>query len=115
MGPKLLKAAALIGAMTFLGLRANAAEVILLKKMPTSDIISGPAFHKSKKPAWICQTAKIGEKGNINVASNGVTKIVTGKLVDEPGADEGKSFVKCTLKEYSSEKKRVVNATTEVE
>lgn len=107
---KLLVIGLLIGSIS------NAAEIRMLKDMPTSGKTKSIALVKSKKAGYQCQWVKIGENGNpVKVAGSRGYWFETVSNADEKAASallgDGKKAVRCTLKQYDEDRNKMRNAS----
>ncbi len=102
-------------------LSSDAAETRYLTELPKDGQTDARALTKEKKPGWQCQTVKQSkESGNAKKVAGSRSywfKDVSDKQEDaaETLLSDGKKAIRCTLKQYDSERKRMANAESDEE
>ncbi len=89
---------------------ARAGETRLLTAMPTGTKLSAVDVKKSKKPAYDCQSVKIGPKGNWINVPNAKSYWFAEVGETQDNAEDQTKAVRCKLKIYDREKHRMANA-----
>jgi hypothetical protein len=110
----------LFALILFVSINSSASETRIIEALPTSGQTSAHKLIKAKKAGFQCQYVKIAESGNPNKVKDSKTYWFEQSAVPEltqaqetKVADllaDGKKAVRCTLKEYSTEKNRMANA-----
>jgi hypothetical protein len=110
----------LFALILFVSINSSASETRIIEALPTSGDTSASALIKEKQAGFQCQWAKLADSGNLNKAKGSKTYWFKKSAVPEvTQAQEtkisgliadGKKVLKCTLKEYSTEKNRMANA-----
>jgi len=102
----------------------QASEIRFLDVMPTAGKTTVNKLKKAKVSGWQCMTVKSSnETGNANKAKNAKQGWYELAAIKEPTQaesdkvdvllEDGKRAVKCTLKEYDKERKKMANADLE--
>lgn len=108
--PKMKQAGLILLLSLGLAWVAKAGETRFFVKMPAGKSLSGPEARQSKKPIWDCGGVKTNDKGNFGAISSAKHKLVETVGESETAAEESNKAVRCTLKIWSKEKKKMTNA-----
>lgn len=99
-----------LAVMLLLSYAANAGETRFFKAMPSGKSLSGIEGRQSKKPIWDCGAVKTNDKGNFGAVASAKHKLLASVGESETAAEEANKAVRCTLKIWSKEKKKMTNA-----